>query len=581
MKRSITNFSAVFMLATLSIFLGGWFQESEEKKPEKIINIMEDELNRSMGKLKLPDFESPYFMSYLMRESELFSLSAKYGAIFSNNHRNVRSIYCETRVGDYKLDSSEIGEPTFNFAGEYSLAGDSRLVTAPIEDNENAIRTSLWLLTDSKYKNALSSYLKKKSDKIFKVDKEEDALDDFSKEKPETFFSERNELNYDENKLIKSLRKTSEAFNRFPEIISSGVEAEGRVLSRYYVNSEGRKIFTSSPLYMASVSANMITEDGEELSNADALYDINPDSIFNEDRLENSISKVVDELKMLSNAPKMDPYAGPAILSPKVTGVFFHEAIGHRLEGERQRTEEEGQTFKGKIGEKIIPEFLSVEDDPTMKSFKGVSLNGFYEFDDEGIRAQRVELIKNGVLDNFLLSRTPIMGFNQSNGHGRASFQRKPMGRMANLIVKSSKEYSEEDLKKMLIEEAKKQGKTFGLIIRDIEGGGETSTSRSSFQAFRSAPKLVYKVDAETGKEELVRGVEIVGTPIISINRIIATSNDYEIFNGYCGAESGSVPVSTVAPSVLIEEIELQRKPMKKTRAPILEKPSASETGGK
>ncbi len=578
MKRSIKKLSTAIILISISLFTGGWFQALEEKKPEKLINIMKDELNRSMEELKLPDFESPYFISYLLRESKLFSISAKNGALYSNNSRTARSIYCETRVGDYSFDSSNIGAPDYGFTNKYSYGGGYGLIAAPIEDNETALKTSLWLLTDSKYKRALSSYLKKKSEKIFKVDdKDEEELDDFSKEDPDIFISEKKELSYNEKKIANNLRKASKIFNGFPEIRSSGVEAEGRVLSRYYINSEGQKVFTSYPLYMSSVSASMITEKGEGISNADVHYDTDSDSIFDSKTLEKSISRVVDELKMLSGASKMDPYAGPAILSPKVTGVFFHEAIGHRLEGERQRTENEGQTFKGKTGKKIIPDFLSVEDDPTLKSFQGINLNGFYEFDDEGVRAQRVELIKGGILKNFLLSRTPIKGFNNSNGHGRSSAQRKPMGRMANLIVKSSKEYSEEELKKMLIAEAKKKGKKFGLIIKDIEGGGETNTGRRSFQAFRSTPKFVYKVDVETGKEELVRGVEIVGTPIISINRIIATGNDYKIFNGYCGAESGSVPVSTVAPSVLIEEIELQRKPMKKTRPPIIGKPSASE----
>ncbi|RMF97471.1 MAG: TldD/PmbA family protein [Candidatus Schekmanbacteria bacterium] len=573
MKKSSQKKLISFFLIIISFFLAGWFQGTETKKPEKIIKIMEDELNRSMKKLKLPDFQPPYFISYLMRESQLFSVSAKYGAIFSKNKRNVRSIYCETRVGNYKFDSSSVSGSPFGFSKDYSLAGMYGFSSAPIDDDERAIRTSLWLLTDSKYKRALSSYLKKKSEKIFKVDKEEEELDDFSREESDIFISKKEKLEYDEKKIIKTLRYISSIFNEYPEITNSGVEAEGRVLSKYFVNSEGQKFFTSYPLYMSSINATLITEDGEALSNQDVFYDIDPDSVVDKQRLEKRVRKLISELKALSKAEKMDPYAGPAILSPKVTGVFFHEAIGHRLEGERQRTDEEGQTFKGKVGKKIIPEFLTVEDDPTLKYFNGVHLNGFYEYDDEGVKAQKVELIKDGVLKNFLLSRTPIKGFNKSNGHGRASGQRKPMGRMANLIIKSSKEYSADELKRMLIEEAKKRGKKFGLIIRDIEGGGETSTSRRSFQAFRSTPKLVYKVDVETGEETLVRGVEIVGTPLISINRIIATGKDYEVFNGYCGAESGSVPVSTVAPSVLIEEIELQRKPLKKTRPPILEKP--------
>lgn len=562
-------------------FLVGWFSTDEKgdkgngnDNAENILNAMKSELDRSMEKLKLPDFESPYFISYLMRERDTFSFSARDGALYSDNKDKARSIYCETRVGNHHLDSSNIESPGFQLDSRYSFMDSYMLSVAPLEDNVPALKDALWLLTDFKYKDALSSYLKKKGDKVFNVEKKND-VDDFSVEEKQIHTSNTFTFKMDEEKWKESIRKASLLFKELPGITTSEVEIDGRIESKYFVNSEGSLIFTSYPIYLASASASLVLDDGEEIGNADYIYARTPEDIFNERALSKSVSKVMEELKLLKAVSRSDPYTAPAILSPTVTGVFFHEAVGHRLEGERQRLEKEGQTFKGKIGTKVIPDFITVEDDPTLKEYNGTELNGFYEYDDEGVKAQKVTLISNGILQNYLMSRTPVEGFPKSNGHGRSSGLQKPMGRMGNIIVRSSREFSEDKLKEMLIAEAKKRGKTFGFIVKDIEGGGETSTTKLNFQAFRSTPKFVYRVDVETGKEELVRGVEIVGTPLISINRIIATGKDYDVFNGYCSAESGSVPVSTVAPSVLIEEIELQRKPEKKTRPPIMPRPDS------
>jgi len=260
-------------------------------------------------------------------------------------------------------------------------------------------------------------------------------------------------------------------------------------------------------------------------------------------------------------------------LSPQATGVLFHEAVGHRLEGERQDREEEGRTFKDSMGKKVVPEFISVYDDPTQSIINGEYLNGHYKFDDEGIPGKKVDLIKNGVLKNFLMSRTPIEKFSGSNGHGRAYDDFVPMARMSNFFVKSSKEIKAAKLKEMLLEECKKQGKKYGFIIKSMMGG-ETETSIARFQVFKSVPQMVYRVDAQTGEEELVRGVELVGTPLTSINKIIATGNDYKVKNGYCGAESGWIKVSTIAPSTLVSEIEFQNRKVTKKQLPIIPRPN-------
>jgi len=242
------------------------------------------------------------------------------------------------------------------------------------------------------------------------------------------------------------------------------------------------------------------------------------------------------------------------------------------LEGQRQRGDQEGQTFTKLLGTPILPPFLSVSDDPTLASFDGTPLSGHYVYDDEGQQARRVDLIKDGVLKTFLMSRLPIASFSTSNGHGRAETGHMPTGRQGNLIVTSSKTVSDAELRGMLIAEAKKQNKPYGLYFEDISSGFAVTT-RSAPQAFQVIPLVVYRVYVDGRPDELVRGVSIVGTPQAALNSILATGNHQDIFNGICGAESGSIPVSAVAPAMLVSQIETQRQAQGTARPPILPPP--------
>lgn len=253
--------------------------------------------------------------------------------------------------------------------------------------------------------------------------------------------------------------------------------------------------------------------------------------------------------------------------------MFFHEVLGHRLEGFRQKDVSEGQTFTSKINQQILPDFITVRDDPTTQEINGQVLLGYYPFDDEGVPAQNVILVDHGVLKNFLMGRSPLVNFPHSNGHGRRQLGYQPIARMGNTIVESSKTMSNAALRQLFIEEIRKQGKPFGLLIDDI-AGGFTFTGRSQPQAFQVQPLIVYKVFPDGRPDEMVRGVNIVGTPLISITKIIATGDTPEVFDGYCGAESGSVPVSAVAPEILISEMEVSKKETSTDTPPILPPPA-------
>jgi len=241
----------------------------------------------------------------------------------------------------------------------------------------------------------------------------------------------------------------------------------------------------------------------------------------------------------------------------------------------------EGQTFASKVGEHILPDFLTIIDDTTMPKLGPADLLGYYQFDDEGVPARRVTLVDHGVLKNFEMSRSALVGFPHSNGHGRRQLGATPVSRQGNLIVQSSKTMSNAQLRAKLIELIKAQGKSFGLLIDDI-AGGFTFTGRGQPQAFQVQPLVVYKVFADGRTDELVRGVDIVGTPLAALTKIVATGDTPEVFNGYCGAESGSVPVAAASPAILISELEVQKKESSTDRPPILPPPAhdAVKTGG-
>jgi len=343
-------------------------------------------------------------------------------------------------------------------------------------------------------------------------------------------------------------------------------------VTRMLVNSEGSQVVSDRIIYGAHLSATTRAKDGMLLQHDKVFYARVPDGLPTDSELGTVAEQLARELEALRAAPVIDPYTGPALLMEEAAGVFFHETVGHRLEGERQNDEKEGRTFKGQVGKRVLPEFLSVVDDPTARVSGKTALNGWYTIDDEGVPARSVTLVENGILRDYLKSRTPIAGSLRSNGHGRAEGANDPMGRMGNLFVRSSKKLPLAELKKLLLEEVRKQGKPFGLIIRDI-AGGSTNTSNYGYQAFKGQPRLVYRVDAKTGAETLVRGVEMVGTPLTTVSKIVATSDTEGVFNGFCGAESGFVPVSTAAPAVLMSEIELQRSQRAMERPPILPPP--------
>lgn len=533
-----------------------------------VLDAMGDELTRSMGKLRLEGYEDPYFISYQIKDNTFYEIEAKYGAVVSSTKNRIRRLFVDVRVGDYEFDNSIKGRS----GGGLPFSGSS---SVPIDDDPDAIRTVLWQVTDYAYKDALTQYLNKKAGNVQEVKDEE--IGSFSKEPAHVFYGPELTLPFDPANWEKIARDVSAVYKEYRDILDADIAVTAQKETVYFVNTEGTRYIRDEILYSIDAQVTARADDGKIVENYRNLYYVSPEDVPPPAEIEKTVREMVEETLLMRNAKALQPLTVPALLEPEAAGVVFHEALGHRLEGERQVDDDEGQTFKEKIGKKIIPEFLTVIDDPSTNNFQGTHLMGYYPFDDQGVPGQRVVLVENGVLKNFLLSRTPVKGFDKSNGHGRASYGISPMARMSNTIVESSAEYPREKLKEMLIEEVRKQNKPFGLIIKSMRGG-ETNTSSYNFQAFRGTPLVLYKVDPNTGEETPVRDIEIVGTPLVTINKIIATGDDYAVFNGFCGAESGYVPVSTIAPSILVSEMEFQRESSKKEKPPLLPPPFFDRT---
>ncbi len=532
---------------------------------------LESELQRGMKELSAKGKPPPYFIGYEVSDRNETTVMASYGALVQSSNRRTRILDADVRVGDYQLDSTHaIRSSDFDFSSEIS----GHPVPLPLSDDETALRTVAWSETDRRYEEAAERLVKIKTQRTLKV-AEEDPSDDFSREKPITYFGPAAHLTVDVPAWEDRLRKLSARFRGEAEILDSDVSLQATSLTRWLLNSEGTAIQTGRNYVRVFIEADARADDGMELErfesfDADAL-----DGLGSEAAMNAAADAVITDLKALRRAPLAEPYAGPAILEGKAAGVFFHEIFGHRVEGHRQKSEEEGQTFAKKVGEPIMPSFINVFDDPTLATLDGVDLNGFYRYDDEGVEARRAPLVDGGVLRGFLLSRSPTRGFSASNGHGRRQEGRTIVSRQGNLVVEPSLVVPHEELRRMLREEAKRQGKLYGLSFRDISGGF-TNTQRGGPQAFKVLPILVYRVYVDGRPDELVRGVDLVGTPLSALSKIMAAANDYQTFNGYCGAESGFVPVSATSPSLLVQQIETERRDKGSDKPPVLPAPSLS-----
>jgi len=542
-------------------------------KRSPLLSALQAELERSMKTLSAQD-PPAYYLGYTITDTQRVDVSGSNGALLNSSENRNRWLEVAVRTGSYNLDDT-------HKVGERQMQGESPGVAVPVDDDAEVLRRAVWLETDKQYRAAEEALIKIKTGKEVKVQTAESNAPDFSREQPHTYIGPQVSIAVDRTPWEAKVRAYTKAFRESAAIINSIVTFSAQAQNVFQVTSEGSQLQYGQIRYRLELFIQGKAPDGMDIDRYYNFDWVDPKETPDDKAVYGAEATLRKELEGLVAAPINDPSVGPALLTGRAAAVFFHEVFGHRAEGHRQKDVTEGQTFSKKVGEQILPDFLSITDDTTMKKLAGQDLLGYYQFDDEGVPAQRVMLVDHGVLKNFEMSRSPLVGFPHSNGHGRRQLGATPVSRQGNLIVQSNKTMTNAQLRAKLIELIKAQGKSFGLLIDDI-AGGFTFTGRGQPQAFQVQPLVVYKVFADGKADELVRGVDIVGTPLAALTKIVATGDTPEVFNGYCGAESGSVPVAAASPAILISELEVQKKESSTDRPPILPPPAHDvvKTGG-
>jgi TldD protein len=545
-----------------------------QAKRSPLLSALQAELERSMKALSAQD-PPAYYLGYTVTDTQRVDVSGSNGALLNSSENRNRWLEVAVRTGSYNLDDT-------HKVGERQMQGGSPGVSVPVDDDPEVLRRAVWLETDKEYRAAEEALIKIKTGKEVKVETAESNAPDFSREQPHTYIGSQVSIAVDRTPWEAKVRAYTKAFRESAAIINSIVTFSAQAQNVFQVTTEGTQLQYGQIRYRLELFIQGKAPDGMDIDRYYNFDWVDPKEMPDDKAVYAAEATVRKELEGLVAAPINDPSVGPALLTGRAAAVFFHEVFGHRAEGHRQKDVTEGQTFSKKVGEQILPDFLSITDDTTMKKLGAQDLLGYYQFDDEGVPAQRVTLVDHGVLKNFEMSRSPLVGFPHSNGHGRRQLGATPVSRQGNLIVQSSKTMGNTQLRAKLVELIKAQGKSYGLLIDDI-AGGFTFTGRGQPQAFQVQPLVVYKVFADGRPDELVRGVDIVGTPLAALTKIVATGDTPEVFNGYCGAESGSVPVAAASPAILISELEVQKKESSTDRPPILPPPAhdAVKTGGR
>ena len=548
---------------TLAVICALWPSLAQADPAESVVlAAMQSELVRSMDVLGQQEI-APYFLSYEITEQDSVTVSAEFGALVHSDRRRGRYLDVDLRVGDYRLDN------TRQLRGAQSTFRRS-VVRAPLEDDANAIRAVLWNATNSRYKQAVEQLTKVRSDVELKVDAE-DQSDDFSREEPQQRLGDRATVDVAVADWEAKARRYTAPFAAYGNIYGAGATLAATAETRWFVNSEGARIRTTETRYRLSVNARTKAEDGMVLPRYESFTAFSVQGLPSDETVLRTVEHMIADLQALREAPVVDPFTGPAILSGRASGVFFHEILGHRVEGHRQKQVQDGQTFKKKVNERVLPKGFTVAFDPTRRRIGETDLAGAYRFDNEGVQARPVTVVEDGVLKGFLMSRTPIEDFPVSNGHGRKQVGYKPVARQSNLFVDVAEQVSRQALKEQLLTLIEEQGKPFGLLFEDIQGGF-TFTGRSLPNSFNVQPIMVYRIYPD-GRQELVRGVDLIGTPLATLSRVVAADDEVAVFNGTCGAESGGVPVAAVSPGILVSQIEVQKKQKSQERTPLLPPP--------
>jgi predicted Zn-dependent protease len=522
------------------------------------------EIDRAMAALGASE-APPYHVGAELTETRAVRIVGESGGLHDWSPSVRRWLDVDVRIGSRELDSSH----ALRSGNERPQRGGTPV---PLTDDPAALRHVAWLEIDERYRAARERWAKVKAEHEVLV--EEEPSQDLAPVEPARYSEPPPELRFDARAMERLVQRASRVLAEEPVVLDGAVSFSGSAQTTWFVSSEGSRIRHGGSHYRIDIDAQTIADDGDLLQLYASFDAHEADRLPPVETVVARARELVSLLAQLRAAPLEEPYSGPAILSDRAAGVFFHEIFGHRVEGHRLKLVDNAQTFRNRVGERILPEFLSVVDDPTLARAAGTDLNGFYRFDNQGVPAGRVVLVEDGVLEGFLESRSPGGTGTTSNGHGRRQQGEDPVSRQGNLIVEASHTVPDAELRRMLIERARAEGRDYALRIEEIQGGF-TFTGRTIPNAFNVNAVLAWRVWVDGRPDELVRGVDLIGTPLEAFSKIVAAGELHSVFNGACGAESGWVPVSGVAPSLLLASIETQRKQRHQTTPPLLPPPLA------
>ncbi|UCG34092.1 MAG: hypothetical protein JSU68_05540 [Phycisphaerales bacterium] len=565
--------------------------QAAEGLPESkaLMQALIDEINRSMT-LQMEDLEKPYFIQYLVDDSLMYHITARYGDLTGSDRDRSRDFYSQVRVGSYELDNTNFsgdGGRFFRFFGGSSGGGQASL---PVEENYDAIRQAVWWATDQDYKDAVETLTKKRA--YMRDKKLEDRPSDFSKASIVQHTDPAVDVELDRAAWEQRIRKISAHFNKYPRIQDSQVQLFVGLANRYVVNTEGTRLRTPDQAALLVITAELQSDDGMRISDGMDYFGHAPEDLPAVERVLADIDELAASLTRVAQAPILERYTGPVLFDNLAAAQMFRTMLAEAAAGrvEPVGTQRRGLTGAGslekKLGQRILPPSFRIYDDPLAKEAPGTYLMGHYIYDDEGVSAERVELVQGGVLKNLVMSRMPTKKLSGTNGHGRRSpGDGTAQSAIANLFIEDTEGLSDEDLKAKLIEMAQDEGLEYGLRIGAVRTTGIGSSQSDMFamimrmqqrggQENVGDPIYSYKVYVEDGREELVRGCEFGQVKLRDLKHIEAAGKAQAVYNYVGFGMGGTTPAtSIIAPAVLFEELELSKIEQEHDTRPILKSP--------
>ena len=556
--------SLITLLLLLSTALSASAQQTADN--DTLLRVLREELVADFSELQKQDIK-PYFISFRVQESFTTRVIASFGFLGISNQNHSRTFTPQIRVGTPEFD---------NFKFNNQSHGGSQPLPL-IDASTDAFRVAIWSQMLTAYERATSAYRDAQNRLHSLADNEDKApcftmlSDSVAESYYEPPIAHPSLTPAEQREWEERLCRISAVFRQWPQFSEAVANLQVENQRTHLVSTEGTSVVQNRVSYRVFLEAQVKTDDGMEMPLNKTYYATSLDALPSEDVMIRDAEDLGRRLKALSVAPVADPFTGPALMSGEASGVFFHEIFGHRLEGHRMKTG--GQTFRKMVGEQVLPTDFQVYCDPTLTHYGDQPLNGGYRYDDEGTRARRVNNVVDGVLKEFLMSRVPLDSFPQSNSHGRTAEGGTPVSRQSNLVVETRHPYTEAYLRQLLRDEARRQEKPYGYLFQSVSGGYTQTGEGNSINSFNVTPLEVYRIYVDGRPDELVRGVDLIGTPLSMFSNITAGGDTPATFIGMCGAESGWVPVSATSPMVFCSKIETQRRQEKSALMPILEAP--------